>query len=273
MSNIFDTVKQLNNDAKRLPENISISTMTIVCNIDVNFNVQNIAQNIALTPCGILSVTHGKNDNLLTNRSILPPKADNCKKKNIFYNRMSMHVFIKGEKKPVNVKLFSNGAIQITGCKTTDNAVEALNKILVELQNTEAAENLNILELKNVKNFRIVLTNAYFNTPLPINLPRLHKMLISHKYRTTYNPPMYPLLDLRLKYLDNWMTLFFSKCGVIITASEDYNSTLYGYNFINKYLSENYYQPTLKRNQTIECDDNQMVNYKKSKIDQCDATD
>jgi hypothetical protein len=37
-------------------------------------------------------------------------------------------------KKPANIKLFCDGAIQMTGCKTVEHAAEVLTKVLFELK-------------------------------------------------------------------------------------------------------------------------------------------
>src|SRR5208282_3313047 len=59
-----DIIKQkifFNNDIENLPDDIKISTMTIVCKINTTFNVENIAKYIDLKKHSVISVKHGKN--------------------------------------------------------------------------------------------------------------------------------------------------------------------------------------------------------------------
>src|SRR5689334_12122031 len=78
-----DVIKQklfFNDDIENLPEDIQISTMTIVCKINMIFNVENIAKYIDLKPSAIISVKHGKSDDISTNRTLITKKKNNKNK-------------------------------------------------------------------------------------------------------------------------------------------------------------------------------------------------
>ena len=61
----------------KLPEEVIISTMTLTCKLDVNFNCRNIARFVDITYDGILSVKCGNDEDSQTNRSLLPKKQKN----------------------------------------------------------------------------------------------------------------------------------------------------------------------------------------------------
>ena len=100
-------------DVKHLPDDVAISTMTLTCKIATKFNCENIAKYIDLDLNRILMVTHGELGNTKTNRTIIPKKKTSGKpkkQKKVFYNQVSMYVKVYAKnKKPVNIKIFSNG--------------------------------------------------------------------------------------------------------------------------------------------------------------------
>lgn len=246
-------------ELRKLPEDVTISTMTFVCKIDTKFLCGNIARYIDLKYDAILSVTHGKDGDLHTNRSIIAKKTSNGKKKkkkNTFYNQVSMYVDVKAKrKKPVNIKLFSNGAIQMTGCKTVDNAMETLSKVLPELKKVKAtidyknfkvvekpfASNLENLELKNIKNVRIAMINSNFKIPFKIDRGKLYNLLLSENYECLYDPVKHACVNIKYDHPDKTISVFvFEKGSIIITGARNCSQILDAYNFINRYLLKNH---------------------------------
>ena len=128
------------NDAlimRQLPDDVKISTMTVCCDISIEFNVNNIAKYIDLNKESIVNISYGRNDDPTTNRSLFPRKKSKKKKKGkrVFYNQVSLAVMVASKvEKPVNIKLFTNGSIQMTGCKSVENIVDVLFKIFTELK-------------------------------------------------------------------------------------------------------------------------------------------
>lgn len=246
-------------ELRKLPDDVTISTMTFVCKIDTVFFCGNIARYIDLKYDAILSVTHGKDGDVRTNRSIIAKKTSNGKKKkkkNVFYNQVSMYVDVKAKrKKPVNIKLFSNGAIQMTGCKTVDNAMETLSKVLPELKKVRAvvdyknfkvvekpfASNLDTLELKNVKNVRIAMINSNFKIPFKIDRGKLYNLLLAENYECLYDPVKHACVNIKYDHPDKTISVFvFEKGSIIITGARNCAQILDAYNFINRYLLRNH---------------------------------
>ena len=66
-----DTLKQKILDAliiKKLPDDVFISTMTVCCELDIEFNVDNIARYIDLKSDGIKDISYGRDGDPATNR-------------------------------------------------------------------------------------------------------------------------------------------------------------------------------------------------------------
>lgn len=255
----YNTLEQLafsELDTKLLPSDVTISTMTIYCKAQTVFNCYNIAKYIDLTLDSILSVTYGKVEDPETNRTLIKKKktsAKKKKKKNIFYNQISMYVYAKGkkDKKPVNVKLFSNGAIQMTGCQKIDNAVDVLNKIFYELKKEKAildpkenkivmklfATNLKMLDLKKIDKLNIAMINSGFKMPFKIDRGKLYNLLIQTKNECLYDPVKHACVNIKYEHPDKTISIFvFEKGSIIITGAKNCEQIKSAYDFINKYL-------------------------------------
>lgn len=243
------------------PDDVTISTMTIVCSVATIFNCGNIARYIELKYDGVLSVTHGIAGDPKTNRSIVfkkKPTGKQKKKKNIFFNQVSMYVAVKEKKKnPVNVKIFSNGAIQMTGCKTVDTALEVLKKLLSELKSVKGVINYkemkiiekpfatvpSALNTENIKNFKIAMINSNFVVPFKIDRPKLYNLLLLEQYDCLYDPIKHACVNIKYEHPDKSISIFvFERGPIIITGARNCEQILAGYNFIYKYLLNNFKQ-------------------------------
>jgi TATA-box binding protein (TBP) (component of TFIID and TFIIIB) len=249
-------------DIKKLPEDVIISTMTICCKMNIQFNVDNIAKYIDLKSDGILSVYYGKEDDINTNRSLNKKKKKNKKKKNYkkkpkreFQNQISLNVIVPSKKKPINIKLFKNGSIQMTGCKSLENIIDVLSKILFELQTVKAiidyskmivvekpfVNNLNMLELKYINNVTVGMINSNFTYPLKIDRIKLYNLLVKDNMKCNYDPNSGSAVCIKYDCGERIISIFvFEKKGsILITGVKNCKHILEAYNFINKYLLTN----------------------------------
>lgn len=198
----------------KLNKNIEISTMTINCSLDLTFNRENIAKYIPLTWYGIRSVAYGNPENKNTNRSLIPMKKKKRKnkigkKKNTFSNQVSMYIYSKSKalnqrkrkkkdkkiKDMINVKLFGNGAIHMTGCNSIENIEDIFNILVEEFKHVKAiidykkrkiiekpfTSDISVLSMNNIQNFKISLVNSDFVFPEKIDLNNFHKLLLNKK--------------------------------------------------------------------------------------------
>ena len=260
------TLKKL--DIKYLPDDVTISTMTLVCEIDTKFNCANIAKYISLSPNGILSVSYGKSGDTRTNRSIIKKKTSSGKKKKqkkCFYNQVSMYIDVSTKKKkPVNIKLFCDGAIQMTGCKTIDHSIEVLTKVLFELKKTKAivdAKTMTIMEkpfvtnpeklsIKDISNLRIAMINSGFEIEFKIDRSKLHNLLLENNYECLFDPAKHACVNIKYEHPDKTISVFvFEKGSIIITGAQNCSQIYSAYDFINKYLLKNHHH--IKKNDML----------------------
>jgi TATA-box binding protein (TBP) (component of TFIID and TFIIIB) len=281
---------------KIIPEDIIINTLTVCCSLNVLFNVNNIARYIDLNPNAIIKINHGDPSNILTNRSIIMRKKNKKpkKKKKVFYNQVSLCVIVKDKAKPVNIKLFSNGSIQMTGCKIIDNAIDALFKLFNELQKIKAVidgktmtiidkpfyelmlqenestpplspvQSKKIMNLYNVNKLRIEMIVCKFKYPTLINRNKLFRILKENNYECSFNPEKHAAVDLKFNTLDRNVSIFiFEKGSIVITGAKTCNQILNAYNFINILLLKNHLDIEKKISNNIETyisEDKKIVN-------------
>lgn len=252
----LEALKELS--AKKLPDDVSLSTMTLVCNIGTKINAGNIARYIDLSVNSIISVSHGRAGDVITNRSITKPvraPKKTKKQKKMFYNQVSIQVRIKSKLKPVNVKLFSNGSIQMTGCKNLDHALDALEMIFIEMKKVKAVlnikakkviekpflEDLKFGSLEYVKGFKVVMINSNFKMPFKIDRYKLYNLLVDGDYDCVFDPDVHACVN--IKYSDPGKTIsifVFEKGSIIITGAKNCEQIKNAYDFINVYLLKNH---------------------------------
>jgi TATA-box binding protein (TBP) (component of TFIID and TFIIIB) len=243
---------------KKLPDDVCISTMTICCDVDIEFNVNNIAKYIELNKSNIISIGYGRNDDPNTNRSLFPKKRQKKKKKakRVFYNQVSLAVKIDSKlDKLINIKLFTNGSIQMTGCKSVDNVVDVIDKIFSQLKiirgvidkqtmtivDKPFVNDMNKLSLDFVEHITIGMINSNFKYPNKIDRLKLFNLLTSESIECKYDPSNHACVNIKHHCVDKTISIFvFEKGPIVITGAKNCEHILSGYNFINRYLLTNH---------------------------------
>lgn len=123
-------MNKVENEYPPEPNNIRISTMTIICqlkfkdniNEEVYIDLRTLVQYIKLNDTNkyprVIQLGKKVNNKKKKNKEI---EEEDIKKK-CFYNQVTLLVSFKEFN--VNVKVFKNGQLQMTGCKSEDNAIE-----------------------------------------------------------------------------------------------------------------------------------------------------
>ena len=241
----------------KLPDDVCISTMTICCDLDIEFKVNNIAKYIDLNKDGIIMINYGHNNDPSTNRSLYPRKKKTKKKgKRVFLNQVSLSVMIKSKKdKAINIKLFTNGSIQMTGCKSIDNIIDVVDKVFNELKVVKGVldkNNMTIIDkpfindhtklhLNFVDNIIIGMINSGFTYPNKIDRLKLFNLLQSESIDSKYEPSNHACVNVKYRCIDKSVSIFvFEQGPIVITGAKNCEHILSAYNFINKYLLLNH---------------------------------
>lgn len=288
---------KLNTGLESLPDDINISTMTICCNFNAKFNIEHITKWLKLDPDTVIvvgkrSFSHKKNTTLNKSTTDLlkenpnqkynkgkkrgrkskPDEPKQQKTKKVFYNQISIKILVPGKQKdkPVNVKLFNNGAVQMTGCVTLQDSLDALYNVINSLNSTRAIiekgkiKNVpfssKILDVSDIYDYKIGMINSGFKIPFSIDRSKLLACMQNDDMDVLYDRNIHASVIIKYPVNDNDVTmLVFEKGNIIITGAKDEKQINHTYNFINQYLLTNYVNVFKKS----ELNDSHIFNYLK----------
>jgi len=257
-NDIFKDIIDLNDYP--LPNNLLISTMTIICKFqDTSLLVSNIAEYIELNPDakGIVSISLGTlPEHNRRIKSELSKKKTKRKPKRKFYNQVTMEIFARNPDKLINCKIFNNGTIQLTGCKSVENLLCVLNTLSSKLSdeisiiNTKKehiykpfATNMDNLKLDKLYFFNIVMINCNFDAGYKIDREELFSITKKNNITATYEPGRHACVNIKYQYMcpkeinDKQISIFVFESGkVIITGSSKRDHIVKAYDFITNLL-------------------------------------
>ncbi len=174
-------------------DHLRISTITSILQISDDIDLENIYKSVPITDY-IPFIEYGANNVPKGfSKKLLRKKRKKTKKK-IFYNQATIHVV--HDNKIMNVKLFNNGKIQITGLKKEDQG-HLLVKDLIEY-----FKDINVFEDDiYLVNHKLVLINSDFDIGYEINREILQREIIDYGIYSSYEPCIYP--GVNIKYFIN----------------------------------------------------------------------
>lgn len=293
MTELIGGLERAKLDAYNLPYDLPISTATITCKINVLFDVENIAYYFNDFDDVLIDKKYGNRSGI---NSVGSKKTKNSKKKKRkvkkdFFNQVSLifstpmlmgmnmdKLTPKEKEKTINVKLFINGSIQMTGCKHLSNIKKCLEIVFEKVKKTKAIlnekhqfekkkflkrvedldlDNINFsydltkykedpyshLKISNVYMFDIHMINTNFNIGFQIKRDVLREMLISNGFDATLDPNVHACVNIKLNIPNQSKTIsifVFESGSITIAGSDSCEQILYAYNFINKFILTNY---------------------------------
>jgi len=192
-----------------IPYDVNISAATITCQLPILINVENIGLYFNDFDSIIVGKKYGTRiiNNLVNVKRMKSMKKKKKKTKKNFFNQVSIivrtctlmglkpeDVSLKDSLKTVNIKLFLNGSIQMTGCKHIININKSLELLFEKLKEVKVilndsleyiekpfVEDSSKLYLKYIRNFCIQMINTNFNMDFQINRTILYDLLVNKK--------------------------------------------------------------------------------------------
>jgi TATA-box binding protein (TBP) (component of TFIID and TFIIIB) len=241
-----------------------ISTITAVGNINSIIDLQQFFDIFNPTN-NIVYVEYGKTKNISNVKGIHPKKKPKKKKKDSkrFDNQATVFIKLQDETY-ANMKIFKNGKIQMTGLKTINNGIEAINTLINYVKNIHTEKNKILDNIENVKltNYKICLINSDFKFEHKIKRNSLYKFIVDNTgLICSYEPCIYPGVKIQYfynddndgvckcsEYCDNkkktsecskiTIAIFESGC-TIITGAKNINQINTTYKFINNLVNNN----------------------------------
>jgi TATA-box binding protein (TBP) (component of TFIID and TFIIIB) len=269
---LIEGLSKAKNDQFILPYDLDISTSTITCTLNITFNVENIGLYFNDFDDIIIGKRYGNRivNNIVSIKKLKTKKKKKRKEKKNFFNQVSLifrsatlmgldpnKLKEKERDKMVNVKLFINGSIQMTGCKYLDNIKKSLEILFEKLKTIKAilndkmefiekpfVDDVKKLDINKVNLFNIEMINTNFNGLYQINRNKLFQLLLDKQIEVAFDPIIHASVNVkyRLKILPTKaISIFVFESGSItIAGSNSYDEVLEAYEFIGKFIYENY---------------------------------
>ena len=244
--------------------NITISTITLDCKLHTLIDVDIFAKNVTLKEDEIVSVKFGNRKDPATNRTIVVLKTKKKPSVKNFYNQVTilMKPMNNPERNYINIKVFKNGSLQMTGCKDMDdfnNVTTTLIKILKRGRDTKnkKGKSIHMDFIDNPKeigifDIKIRMINSNFKLDYKVDRKKLAKLLkknhgqgsrdkeigyVECKYEPTSG---HSCVNIKYRYDDkNKPSIFVFQTGaIIITGAKNLPQIIMAYHFIHKILNK-----------------------------------
>lgn len=249
---------------KNLQDGIKISTICASCFLGTDLNLDNIFKYVSLNQADVL-VVKKNNSNL---RSIISlkqtkrrSKTEQEKKKTTSFQN-SLTIVIRKFNHPVseeeldnegkvNLKLFNNGSIQMSGCKDLDGVNLVLNKLTAILKKGKTVmkdgkkTKINYVDDTSkvqVSGFKLDMINCNYKVKVTINREKLNNLLIKKKIKSSYEPCIRACVIIKYMPEQNNTTkkeisiFVFEQGNIIITGAKNQSQIEQGVSFINGIL-------------------------------------
>ena len=250
-------------EINNLPSGVKVATMCSSCFLGTKLNLDNIEKYLSLNENDILTVKRTKESlrSLIELKKPSKRTTTNLKKSengNNFYNSITLIVRVNegptqniNLEPKINIKLFKNGSLQMSGCKTVENVNSVLEKVLFRLRQVKGKLEDGIikeitfveeLDKFDIYNFKIDMIYCNYRISIQIDREKLHELLKKKKVKCIYEPCSRACVIIKytptVDNVDNKeVSIFiFKKGNIIITGARSKAQVIEAYNYINNIL-------------------------------------
>jgi len=180
------------------PTPLIIRTMTITCKTSHQLNYAKVSTKLPLSK-KILNLEYKGKDGNIHTRGIKKKKS-----KRLFFNQMTIEVIVDTtNNKIVNCKIFSNGVIHMTGCRSKMDAIDASLIIVDNIKSIKGYLVKNKNDCIQICNFKIHLINSNYKIGNNKNIDRYilyNTFTAKCPFKIHFNPGHYPGVKIHYKY-------------------------------------------------------------------------
>jgi len=254
-------------EINNLPAGMGVSTMCASCKLNTLVNIVNIEKYFQLNPDDILTVKMNKErlrTIILTKKKPKRQRKNDNKlihkdtTKNYFYNQITVVMRIDSgpcqdlnDAPKINIKLFKNGSVQMSGCKSVKNINIVLNKLIYKLKEIKAIMDdgkLNIIKFIDepdkitILNFKIDMINSNYKVNMQIDRDKLYNLLLKKKIKSSYEPCIRACVIIKFTPCEQnsefkEVSIFvFQKGNIIITGARSRSHIISSYEYMNNIL-------------------------------------
>ena len=179
-------------------ENLRISTITAVSAINSDINLDNLYKNAKINDV-LTFIQHGSlgskgESNKKVRKHRIPKKPKS------FFNQVTIHVNCD---KIVNVKLFNNGKIQMTGLKYENHGEKVLDTLLPYILRLDSESPDKVFDQSltiEYNPFNIALINSDFSIGYKVKREIVHREIVDSGMYSSYEPCIYPGVNIKYYY-------------------------------------------------------------------------
>lgn len=231
-----------------IPNNVSISTMSLASSFATLVKTDNIFKYMILEEDNIIAIKSSGGIRCI--QEYKPKfKSINKNSKRLFFNQNTIIVRVDTDRF-VNIKLFKNGSMQMTGCRYLNDANIVINKLVKKLRERLIVKTDNgFIEIDFIDNhdalhitrFKIDLINSNFGVSYSINKENLFRLLTDRNVLCRLSP-IHSCVNIKHKIVsdDTFISIFVFQTGnIIITGAKKPEHVREAYNYIVRFLNEN----------------------------------
>jgi TATA-box binding protein (TBP) (component of TFIID and TFIIIB) len=212
---------------KMQPNQIKLSTMTMFSKLIVpsNFNLSHVIE--VFLKEGLEKIREYIGLEVHISFPVRKTQTIRGKSINNFYNQLTMW-YKDGTKK--SIKLFINGNVHVTGCRSLKEYVCLVRRVCMFLNNIFA----NGEPVCRASSIDIQMINTNFGINIGLDLSKLKKVLLGYGRCATYDREVYPGLNLKVptSYGREASVLVFISGNIIITGAKHFLEIYEAYKFI-----------------------------------------
>jgi len=254
-------------EINNLPSGVKVATMCSSCFLGTKLNLDNIEKYLNLNESDILTVKRTKDSvrSLIELKKPSKRAKANLKKTengagNNFYNSITLIVRVTDGpttninlEPKINIKLFKNGSLQMSGCKTIKDVNIVLGKVLTRLRQVKGKLEEGIikeitfveeLDKFDIYNFKIDMIYTNYRISIQVDREKLHELLKKKKVKCIYEPCCRACVIIKyppkVDNVDNKeVSIFiFKKGNIIITGARSRLQIIEAFEYINNILIE-----------------------------------
>lgn len=258
------------------PTKLRVSTMTAICSSDFTVNLELFYTHIEFESINpdkpyIQNCQYGSRPIKGLDIKVKKKRSKPKKKKDCFQNQATVIVNLANGNR-VNLKIFRNGKLQMTGLKSQEGGNIACETLITKLQEM-AVTNPDVVtfhsETPVPNNFNIVLINSDFSVGFKIKRDELYQILFNQDIFVSYEPDIYPGVNAKYYYnsFNNYSGICncslpcdgkgdgngdgrckkvtiatFQSGNIIITGARNNEQTEAAYNFINNLFRTRFHE-------------------------------
>jgi TATA-box binding protein (TBP) (component of TFIID and TFIIIB) len=262
-----DYIEVDKSEIDNLPAGMGVSTMCASCKLNTLVNIVNIEKYFQLHSDDILTVKMNKErlrTIILTKKKPKRQRKNDHKlihkdtTKNYFYNQITVVMRIDSgpcadlnDAPKINIKLFKNGSVQMSGCKSVKNINIVLNKLIYKLKEIKAIMEDGKINTKEfieepdkitILHFKIDMINSNYKVNMQIDRDKLYNLLLKKKIKSSYEPCIRACVIIKFTPCEQnceykEISIFvFQKGNIIITGARSRSHIISSYEYMNNIL-------------------------------------